>query len=65
MADPMALFVASLYLSDGYVHRLPAMDSDDTVLDGRQAVSHAIHILQRAGDWPDKPATLHQLILDN
>lgn len=65
MTDPVALFVASLRLSNDYVHRLPSMDADDTVLDGRQAVSHAIHILQDAGDWPDKPATLHQLIFDH
>lgn len=65
MLDAFALFVASLHLSDTYVHRLPAMDSDDTVLDGRQAVSHAIRILQHAGEWPDKPATLHQLIFDD
>ena len=65
MADPVALFVASLRLSNAYVHRLPALDTDDSVTDGRQAVSHAIHILQHAGDWPDEPATLHQLIFDH
>lgn len=65
MTDPIALFVASLCLSNAYVHRLPALDTDDSVVDGRQAVSHAIHILQDAGDWPEQPATLHQLIFDH
>jgi len=65
MTDPVALLIASLRLSNAYVHRLPAMDVDDTVLPGRQVVSHAIHILQHAGQWPEQPDTLHKLIFDH
>lgn len=64
-ADPASLFVASLRLSNAYAHRLPAQDSDEFMLDDRQTVSHALHILQNAGQWPEQPATLHQLILDD
>ncbi len=63
-ADPFTLFVVSLRLSDAYAHRLPALDSDEFMLDDRRAVSHALHILQNAGQWPDKPPTLHQLLFD-
>ncbi|MEZ4769549.1 MAG: hypothetical protein R2844_14105 [Caldilineales bacterium] len=63
-ADPLALFVASMRLSNDYTHRLPALNSDEFVLDERHIVSHAVHILMRADEWPDEPATLHQLIFD-
>ena len=64
-ADPVSLFIAGLDLSNAYTHRLPASVSDDSVLDEQHAVNHAVHILKSAGDWPEKPPTLRQLIFDN
>ncbi len=61
-ADPFALFVVSLGLSNAYAHRLPALDSDQYLLDDRQAVRRAVHTLQKAGQWPATPVTLHQMI---
>ena len=63
--EPIALFIASLRLSDSYAHSLPSLDPDDAMLDERQVVGNAIHILRDAGEWPDKPATLRELILDH
>lgn len=65
MADPLDLFIASLQLSDSYAHRLPALDPDDSVMDERHLVGQAVRILRNAGQWPDKPPTLHQLVLEH
>jgi len=61
--DPATLFASSLDFIDKYLHSLPQATDDDRIMDERNAVHRAIHMLQDAGKWPETVPSLRELIL--